>query len=54
MGMSSIMTPVYSSRYLKRVGESWPSSSSFRMVSWMEWKSKWVVIMFPSALSAGC
>ena len=35
-------------------GHRAPGSSSFRMVSWMEWKSKWVVMMSELASSAGC
>ena len=51
---SLILIPVKSSRCLYMVGTMCPNSSNFRIVSCKEWKSKWVVILSLSDLSAGC
>ena len=43
-GMVLASIPVMSSIMRIMVGSSWPSMSSFRRFSSMEWYSKWVVI----------
>lgn len=54
VGTSAIFIPVISSRCLYSVGTSCPSSSSLSIVSCSAWKSKCVVIISLSVLSAGC
>ena len=53
IGISFTLIPVISSKYLYMVGTSCPSSSSFRMVSCREWKSKCVVVISELGSSAG-
>ena len=53
ISMSVTFMPVISSRCLSSVGTSWPSSSSFNMVSCIERKSKCVVSISLSVSSAG-
>ena len=53
-GISRAFTPVRSSSIRIMVGSSWPSISSLRRLSSMQWYSKWVVIVSASSASAGC
>ncbi len=53
-GMARALTPVRSSSILIMVGSSWPSISSLRRLSSMQWYSKWVVTVSLLGSSAGC
>ena len=48
-GCARALTPVRSSSMRIMVGSSWPSISSFRRLSSMQWYSKWVVTVSASS-----